>query len=111
MIVTFHIYLASKAKWAHLKKSIEMPLVPRVGESVKFLNKTVGDYFPFKVVEVEYRESGQIEVMTDILDNDDNRMYSFENDEEFKEYYESYLVEGWICERGIGINKRYVNGT
>ena len=106
MEIKFHIYLATKTKWAHLTKVIDMPAVPRKREFVKFQNAIVGDYFGFEVVDVTYRESGAIEVMTNVLNNVDNRMYSFEEEDEaeFEEYINSYIDEGWICERGIEQN-------
>lgn len=109
MKITFSIYLATKSKWAHLTKTINMPVVPRVGEHMKFKNDEMGDYFAFDVVEVTYRESGEIEIMTGLLNGDDGREYSFdgEAEAEFEEYYESYLQEGWVCERGVGPNRRY----
>ena len=107
MKILFKIYLATKSKWAHLTKTIEMPAVPRIGEFVKFKNAEMGDYFGFEVLEVTYRESGEIEIMTELFENIDNRMYSFEDASEFDEYYQSFLREGWVCERGIGPNRRY----
>jgi len=109
MKIKFHIYLATKTKWAHLTKIIEMPVVPRVGEYMKFTNEEMGNYFAFPVIDVEYKESGEIEVMTDLLDNIDKRMYSFDENNEFEEYYQSFLKEGWVCGRGIGPNRRYKN--
>ncbi len=86
-----------------------MPVVPRIGEFVKFKNEEMGDYFGFEVIEVAYRETGEIEIMTDLLNNIDGRMYSFddEDEEEFGEYYQSYLREGWMSERGVSSNTRY----
>ncbi|MCB1755621.1 MAG: hypothetical protein KDJ38_08865 [Gammaproteobacteria bacterium] len=111
MKICFHIYLATRSKWAHLTKIIDMPVVPRIGEYVKFKNAEMGDYFGFKVLDITYRESGEIEIMTDLLENIDNRMYSFEDGEasEFDEYYQSFLREGWVCERGVGPNRKYRN--
>ena len=86
-----------------------MGSVPRVGEFLKFQNEEVGDYFAWEVTEVTYRESGTIEVWTELLDNIDDRGYSFEEEAEFDEYYESYLAEGWQSERGVGPNNRYRN--
>jgi hypothetical protein len=111
MDVEFSIYLASKARWAHLVKVISMPVVPRVGEFIKFRNAEMGDYFPWEIIDVTYRETGMIEVMTDLLDNVDGRGYSFEEESEFDEYYNSYLSEGWICERGPKENTRYQSHT
>lgn len=84
-----------------------MAVLPRVGEFVKFRNETMGDYFAFEVTSITYRESGVIEVWTDLLDNIDGRMYSFEEEEEFDKYLASYLAEGWRCEKGVGPNTRY----
>lgn len=105
--IEFSIWLASKTQWVHLCKVISMPVVPRVGEYIKFSNKKVGDYFPWKVTEITYLESGQIEVWTELLDNVDDRGYSFEDESEFEEYYNSYLQEGWINKYGIKKNTRY----
>ncbi|WP_087026405.1 hypothetical protein [Thaumasiovibrio subtropicus] len=109
--IEFSIWLASKLNWVHLVKKIHMPCVPRVGEYMKFRNKEEGDYFGWKVTEVTYRESGSIEVWTELLDNIDDRMYSFEEDEEFQECYKSYLAEGWTSPHGIKVNTRYQNRT
>lgn len=106
MDLKFSIWLATKSRWAHLTKVIALPSVPRVGEYLKFRNTVVGDYFAFRVTEVTYRESGGIEVWTELLDNIDNRMYSFEEEAEFDVYFTSYLAEGWQCQRGIGPNRR-----
>lgn len=108
MEIKFDIYLATKTKWAHLTKVIDMAVVPRMGEWVKFRNDEVGDYFGFEVIQVEYRESGEIRVMTDVLDNIDNRMYSFEDEDahEFDVYLNSYLNQGWTCDRGVVPNRR-----
>jgi len=108
MKTTFCIYLATKTKWAHLTKTIDMPVVPRVDEHMKFTNAEMGDYFGFKVISVVYRESGEIEVMTDILNNVDERMYSFDDEGEFEEYYQSYLQENWVCEKGVQPSRRYI---
>jgi hypothetical protein len=107
MKVQFSIWLATKTRWAHLTKDIDMPVMPRVGEFMKFKNGKAGDYFAFKVAQVTYREGGDTEVWTELLDNVDNRMYSFEEEAEFDEYFASYLQEGWSCERGVGPNRRY----
>jgi hypothetical protein len=103
----FSMWLATKTRWAHLIKTVSMPALPRVGEFVKFRNDKMGDYFAFKVSHVTHRESGQIEVGTELLDNIDERMYSFDDEAEFDEYFASYVAEGWSCPRGVGPNKRY----
>jgi len=100
------IWLASKTRWAHLVKTLTTPTVPRVGEYMKFKNAEVGDNFPWKVTQVTYREAGTIEVWTELLDNIDERGYSFENESDFDSYFNSYCVEGWRCERGIKRNAR-----
>jgi len=106
MDIEFSIYLASKTRWAHLTKIVSLPAVPRAGESVKFRNEEMGDYFAFEVTSVTYREAGGVEVITGLLDNIDDRLYSFEEEQELDEYVASYLNEGWNCERGIGRNSR-----
>ena len=106
MKLEFSIWIASKTRWAHLTKGIEMPTVPRVGEYMKFNNDEMGDYFPWRITEVTYRESGHVDVCTELLDNQDDRGYSFESEVEFDEYYQSYLDMGWRCERGVGPNRR-----
>lgn len=107
MTVEFSIWLATKTRLAHLSKHIDMPVMPRVGEFVKFKNEKVGDYFAFKITQVTYREGRETEVWTELLDNVDDRMYSFEDEEEFDEYFQSYLAEGWISPCGIKPNTRY----
>jgi hypothetical protein len=106
MDLEFSIWLGTTTRWAHLTKVIAMPVVPRVGEFVKFKSAIVGDYVAFRISEVTYREDGRIEVWTELLDNIDNRMYSFEEEAEFDEYFDSYLAEGWQCPRGVGPNRR-----
>lgn len=66
----------------------------------------MGDYFAFRVSSVTYREGGPIEVWTELLNNINNRVYSFEEEPEFDEYLNSYLAEGWHCPRGVGPNRR-----
>lgn len=106
--IEFSIWLASKKKWVHLVKEISLPIVPRVGEYVKFKSEALGDYFSWKVTQVTYREDGgRIEVWTELLDNIDNRMYSFEEECEFEEYLEGYLAEGWKAPTGIRPNTQY----
>jgi hypothetical protein len=106
MDLEFSIWLGTKTRWAHLTKVTDMPVVPRVGEFMKFNNAVVGDYFAFRISEVTYREGGRIAVWTELLDNVDNRMYSFEEEAEFDEYFKSYLAEGWQCPGGVGPNRR-----
>jgi hypothetical protein len=105
--IRFSIWIASKTRWTHLTKLIAMPTTPRVGEYMKFLNAEQGDYFAWQVTEVTYREGGPVEISTELLDNIDQRGYSFETEAEFDEYLQSYLAEGWTCEGGIGPNRRY----
>jgi hypothetical protein len=107
MNIEFSIWLASKTRWAQLTKLIPMPLVPRVGEYMKLDNARMGDYFAWKVTQVTYRESGEIEVWTELLNDAEGRGYSFESEDELDEYFESYLAEGWQCPKGIGPNTRY----
>lgn len=71
--VQFSIWLASKTRWAHLTKSIEMPAVPRLGEFVKFRNEQQGDYFSWEVSQVTYREGGATEAWTNLLNDADDR--------------------------------------
>lgn len=89
------IYLASKTRWTHLQKVVQLPAVPRVGEWLKLRNDEMGDYFGWRVSEVTYRESGQVEVMTELLEDIGGRGYSFEDEAEFDDYYRSYLECGW----------------
>ncbi len=84
-----------------------MQSVPRVGEYMTFTNKEVGDYFAWPISQITYRETGEIEIWTELFDDDDNLGYSFDTEEEFDEYYQSYLAEGWVCERGPKKNTRY----
>ena len=105
----FSIWLASKQHWVHMTKDITLPVIPRVGEFIKFHSEELGDYFPWKITQITYRESGKIEVWTELFDNIDNRMYSFEDDDEYYEYYEAYLAEGWIASRGVKVNQHYKN--
>ena len=83
-----------------------MRAIPRIGEFVKFTNNKQGDYFSWKVTEITYRESGDIDIRTELLDNVDNRGYSFETEDEFDAYYQSYLHEGWQSKEGIVENMR-----
>jgi hypothetical protein len=101
------IWLASKTRWVHLVKTIALPVMPRVGEYLKFRNAEQGDYIPWKVTQVTYREGGETAVWTELLDNIDDRGYSFEEEAEFDSYLQSYLAEGWNSGRGIVPNRRY----
>lgn len=105
--IEFSIWLAIRTRWAHLCKLIDLPTVPRVGEYMKFTNEKLGDYFGWEVTQVTYRESGAIEVWTELFDNIDERMYSFETEEEFDECFASYVAEGWVCPFGVKPNRRY----
>ena len=105
--VEFSIWLASKTRWVHLTKAITLPTVPRVGEFMKFRNEKLGDYFAWEIREVTYREQGEIEVWTELLDDVDGRGYSFEEENEFDEYHESYLAEGWRSPHSVKPNTRY----
>ena len=107
MDIEFSIWIATRTRWAHLCKTISFPSIPRVGEFVKFQNNKIGDYIAFQVTQVTYREGSGIEVWTELLDNIDDRMYSFEEEPEFDEYFNSYIAEGWSCERGIRPNNRF----
>jgi hypothetical protein len=109
--IEFSIWLGSKSRWAHLTKTISMPAVPTVGEFLKFHNAEVGDYFAWQVSEATYREPGKIEVSTELLDNIDKCGYSFEEEQEFDVYFNSYNAEGWQCERGIHPNRRVRSTT
>ena len=40
MQISFSIYLASKTRWAHLQKDVDLPAIPRPGEYVKLRNWT-----------------------------------------------------------------------
>ncbi len=104
MVMEFSIWLASLTRWAHLTKIVSLPAVPRIGEFVKFQNATEGDYFAWKVTQVTYHEVGSIEVWTELLNNIEQRGFSFEDEAEFDEYMRSYLAEGWVCDRGIRPN-------
>jgi hypothetical protein len=88
---------------------IGMPVVPRVGEFVKFSNAKNGDYFAWKVSQVTYRENGSIEVWTELLEDIDNRGFSFETEDEFDDFFQSYVAENWRCERGIRTNRNARN--
>lgn len=104
--VECNIYLASITRWVHLQKTVAFVAVPRVGEFIKFKNAGVGDYFGWEVRDVTYREDGnKIELTVKLLDDIDNRGYSFEQEEEFDGYLQSYLDEGWNMPRGVGENR------
>jgi len=110
--VEFSIWLASRTRQAHLIKRADWPSIPRVGEFIKFRNEAMGDYFAFEVTEITHRErTGTAEVSTELLDNIDDRGYSFEEESELDAYVQSYLAEGWNCERGIGPNRRLMAKT
>ena len=104
--VTFGIWMASRTRWVHLRKLIKLHAVPRVGEFVKFNNDSVGDYFSWTIREVCYRESGEIFISTELLDDIGGRGYSFEDEDELDEYFSAYIDEGWVTSRGITENTR-----
>lgn len=106
MDLEFSIYFASKSRWAHLTKVIPLPVVPRVGEFVKFETPQLLDYVAWEITQVTYREKGVPELMTELLDNIDGRGYSFEDEDEFDEYYAACLQAGWECSRGPTKNTR-----
>jgi hypothetical protein len=106
MDIEFSIYLATRTRWAHLTKTVSLAALPRAGDFVKFNNEKLGDYFAFEVASVTFREGDRVEVMTELLGNVDNRLYSFEDERELDEYVATFLSEGWVCERGIGPNNR-----
>lgn len=110
MKITFSIWIASKTRWAHLEKDVDMPVIPRVGEYMKFSNAVVGDYFSWKISQITYKESGEVDVWTGLLEDSEGCGYSFDAEDEFDEYYASYVNEGWRCERGQGKNRRYKAG-
>lgn len=74
---------------------------------MKFNSSNLSDYFSWKVTQVTYRECGSIELWTELLENIDNRMYSFEDDEEFQEYLHAHKLEGWEAPFGIKENTHY----
>lgn len=98
--------MASKTRWTHLTKMIEMQAIPRIGEFVKFTITGEDDYVPWKITEIAYRESGSIEVSTELLDDVDGRGYSFTDEEDFDEALKEYKSSGWECPRGIKSNQR-----
>lgn len=63
------------------------------------------------VTQLTYRQSGQIEVWTELLNDVDNRGYSFETEQEFDEYLNSYIGESWRCDRGVKASTRYKTGA
>ena len=83
--------------------------MPRVGEFLKLANRKVGDYFSWEVTDVTYREGGSVEIATELLENIQDRGFSFETEEEFDEYLNSYIAEGWRCDRPVSENKRVKN--
>jgi hypothetical protein len=105
--VQVSIWLASKTRWVHLTKTIAFPAVPRVGEYLKLRNAAQGDYFAWKVSQITYREAGEIAVWTELLNNIDDRGYSFEEEAAFDDYLQSYLAEGWATKHGVKPNRRF----
>lgn len=99
-----HIYFASRTRWAHFEKTLEMPAVPRVGESIRFCHPDLGDFVSWRVSEVTHQESGPIDVSTSLLENLDNRMYSFEFEAEWDDYYSAFTQAGWDCALGVRPN-------
>jgi hypothetical protein len=101
--ITFQIYMASPTRWAHLKRILPFPAVPRVGECVKFHNSELGDYFGWIVRAVTYRERGDIELMMSVLEfGIDDADETSEVENELDEYVGSYQIEGWsLSKRGV----------
>lgn len=83
-----------------------MQAIPRVGDFVKFTLEGEDDYVPWRVPAITYRESGAIEVSTELLDDLDGRGYSFEAEEDFDETVKEYQTSGWHCPHGIRANTR-----
>ena len=104
--IIFSIWIASKTRWTHLTKTIDMQAVPCVGEFVKFTLGGDDDYVPWRISEVTYRESGSIEISTELLDDVDGRGYSFDDEAEFDEVLTEYQDSGWDCPGGVKPNRR-----
>ena len=104
--LTFSIWIASRTRWTHLTKTIDMRAIPRVGEFVKFTLEGNDDYVPWKVSEITYRESGSIEISTELLDDVDGRGFSFCDEEEFDDALAEFQGSGWNCPHGVKPNTR-----
>lgn len=83
-----------------------MEAVPRVGEFVKFTLLAEDDYVAWRISEITYRETGSIEISTELLDDVEGRGYSFEDEEDFDEVLTEYQNSGWDCPRGVKANTR-----
>ncbi len=81
-----------------------MQAIPRVGEFVKFTLEGDDDYVPWRISEITYRESGSIEISTELLDDVDGRGYSFNDEEEFDKAFKEYQTSGWECPHGVKPN-------
>ena len=94
------MYLASPTRLCLLEKTVSFHTVPRTGESLKFTNRKMGDYFAFRVGEVTHREGSAPELL---LERWVKSSAEFEvlDEKELDEYVASYSAEGWRHESTV----------
>ena len=88
------MYLDSPTRLCRLEKVVEFETLPRVDEFLKVANRELGDYFPFRVVEITHRENALPEMMLGRLPPGEGKQAAF-GEMELDEYVQSYVAEGW----------------
>lgn len=90
------LYFDTETRIIRLEKRICLPLLPRVGESIKFANSELGDYFAFTVEQVTHRENGipEIWATTHELTEWKTKRCHWDTDD-LDSDVSSYLEEGW----------------
>jgi|SRR5579859_3514647 len=100
------LYLISEKRTALLEKRIQLPVVPRVGECIKFRNAQLGDYFTFNVEQVTHRESGIPEIWATTRQITELKIKESPwDDGELDGDIATYVNEGWklkTCHRKRG---------
>jgi len=90
------LYLVTETRIALLEKRISLPVLPRVGEGIKFSNSELGDYFSFYVEQFTHRENSVPEIwattrqITDVKIKED-----YWHEEELDGDIATYVSEGW----------------
>ena len=90
------LYLRTETRIALLEKRITLPVLPRVGESIKFTNSELGEYFAFTVEQVTHRENGIPEIWATTRQITDMKTKeSSWHEEDLDGDITTYVKEGW----------------